>query len=136
MYRATCKLVGIFLYFFYYFVHLRKIYTHREAFAKPYGRYTCHTGIYTHIYLPNHNNLDNIPLNKMIKNFQHLLTWSMLSGINSPSLLILVNDPLRATWCNSSGMYPGGGELCSLLAGPQRRKLYDFINIRMDQFLF
>lgn len=47
------------------------------------------------------------------------LTWSMLSGMNSPSLLMLVKDPLRATWCNSSGMYPGGGELRSLLVGPQ-----------------
>ena len=68
----------------------------------------------------------------MKKHIQLLLTWSMLSGINSPSLLILVNDPLRATWCNSSGMYPGGGELCSLLVGPQGRKLYDFIKISME----
>ena len=52
----------------------------------------------------------------------------MLSGMNSPSLLILVNDPFRATWCNSSGMYPGGGELLSLLMGPQKRKIIDFIN--------
>lgn len=66
---------------------------------------------------------DYIPLHE-IKNYnQILLTWSMLSGMNSPSLLILVNDPFRATWCNSSGMYPGGGELLSLLVGPQRRKI-------------
>lgn len=65
----------------------------------------------------------NIPLNEMTNHIQLLLTWSMLSGMNSPSLLILVNDPFRATWCNSSGMYPGGGELLSLLVGPHRRKI-------------
>lgn len=75
--------------------------------------YTCQTTLFP----------DNIPLNEIKNHIQILLTWSMLSGMNSPSLLILVNDPFRATWCNSSGMYPGGGELLSLLVGPQRKKI-------------
>lgn len=31
-------------------------------------------------------------------------TWSMLSGMNSPSLLMLVKEPFLATCCRASGM--------------------------------
>lgn len=113
----TCKLVGVFLYF-HHFAHLkRKIWDWTRGKANTFF----HTPAKPHYP-------DNIPLSDMKNNVQILLTWSMLSGMNSPSLLILVNDPFRATWCNSSGMYPGGGELLSLLVGPQERKIIDFIH--------
>lgn len=47
-------------------------------------------------------------------------TWSMLSGINSPSLLMLVKEPFLATCCSASGIYPGGGELRSVEWEPER----------------
>lgn len=49
-------------------------------------------------------------------------TWSMLSGINSPSLLMLVKEPFLATCCSASGIYPGGGELRSVEWEPARFK--------------
>lgn len=44
----------------------------------------------------------------------------MLSGMNSPSLLMLVKEPFLATCCRASGMYPGGGELRSVEWEPDR----------------
>lgn len=38
----------------------------------------------------------------------------MLSGMNSPSLFMLVKEPFLATCWRASGMYPGGGELRSV----------------------
>lgn len=44
----------------------------------------------------------------------------MLSGMNSPSLLMLVKEPFLATCCSTSGIYPGGGELRSVEWEPER----------------
>lgn len=44
----------------------------------------------------------------------------MLSGMNSPSLLMLVKEPFLATCCSASGIYPGGGELRSVEWEPER----------------
>lgn len=101
--------VGVFLYF-HHFAHLkRKIWDWTRGKANTF-------------FLPVKPHYpDNIPLSDMKNNVQILLTWSMLSGMNSPSLLILVNDPFRATWCNSSGMYPGRS-FYTLLVGPQEEK--------------
>lgn len=69
-----------------------------------------------------------------------LTTWSMLSGMNSPSLLMLVKEPFLATCCSASGMYPGGGELRSVEWEPEvqtDKYLYQYLpidgnNHRMD----
>lgn len=54
----------------------------------------------------------------------------MLSGMNSPSLLMLVKEPFLATCCSASGMYPGGGELRSVEWEPKRREQIE----RMTEF--
>lgn len=58
-------------------------------------------------------------------------TWSMLSGINSPSLLMLVKEPFLATCCSASGIYPGGGELRSVEWEPARFK-FKFLYLLND----
>lgn len=121
MLTGSCNLVGIFLCVLL-FCSLK-----REDMG---WERRSHTHTHTK-YQPNHTNPDNIPLSEMKNVIQLLLTWSILSGMNSPSLLILVNDPFRATWCNSSGMYPGGGELLSLLVGPQRKKIIQFYKYQL-----